>query len=138
MNPEIKREIILEHNQHPKHYGLGGQDTELIKANNTSCIDKFDLEIKIINNQIITLNFAGEGCAISKSTTSIMCDLLLGKTIDEAKLIINNYLNMINEGEYNPNLLDEAVVFNEIYKQPNRKICASLTWKVLRDYLETK
>lgn len=138
MNSDLRREIILEHNQHPKHFGLVGNDFEKIKANNTSCIDQFDLEIKIVGDKLIDLHFAGEGCAISKSTTSIMCDLVIGKSIDEAKKIINNYLAMISERPYDKELLDEAIVFSEVYKQPNRITCATLTWSALSEYLETK
>lgn len=138
MNSNLRREIILEHNQHPKHYGLLDDDLERVKANNTSCVDQFDLAIKIVDHKIMDLRFAGEGCAISKSTTSIMCDLLINKSVNEAKTIITNYLLMINEKPYDEELLDEAIVFSEVYKQPNRITCATLTWLALSEYLETK
>ena len=57
-----------------------------------------------------------------------MIKSLIGKTLDEAKVIINNYYNMIEEREYNKALLGELNVYDEIYKQPNRKKCALLPW----------
>lgn len=67
-----------------------------------------------------------------------MIKTILNKTVDEALNIINNYQNMIGEKEYNENLLGEAIIYNEIYKQPNRKKCALLPWdgikRVLLEY----
>ena len=52
---------------------------------------------------------------------------LIGKTVEEAKKIINNYLNMIEEKEYNEDVLGELNVYNDLYKQPSRKKCATLS-----------
>ena len=52
--------------------------------------------------------------------------MLIGKTIDEAKSIIENYNNMIEEKEYDESKLGEAIVYNDVYKQPSRKNCATL------------
>ena len=52
--------------------------------------------------------------------------MLIGKTLNEAKEILNNYFNMIEEHEYNKELLEEANVFEDMYKQPSRKTCATL------------
>ena len=64
-----------------------------------------------------------------------MIRLLIGKTIKEALEIISNYENMINEAEYNKDLLEEANVYNEIYKQPNRKKCALLPYRGIKEFL---
>ena len=57
-----------------------------------------------------------------------MIKTLIGKTLEEAKIIYNNFLNMIDEKEYDEEILEEAIVYNDIYKQPNRKKCALLPW----------
>ena len=84
--------------------------------------------VKLENNKIVDAHFDGEACAICTSSTSIMLDTLIGKTVSEAKEIINNFYNMIDEKEYNEDLLEQANVYNDIYKQPNRKKCALLAW----------
>ena len=56
-----------------------------------------------------------------------MIKSLIGKSIEEAKKIINNYLNMIDEKEYDENILGELNVYNDTYKQPSRKKCATLS-----------
>ena len=57
---------------------------------------------------------------------TILIRKLIGKTIDEAKEILTHYQNMINEKEYNEDILGELNAYDEIYKQPNRKNCALL------------
>ncbi len=137
MDRELKRTIILENYQHPKNRGLV-DDKEYIKinTNSDSCIDEIDLMIKIKDGVINDIRFDGEACAICTSSTSIMINNLLGKKIDEAQDIIHNFENMINEEEYDSDKLKEAIVYDDIAKQPNRKKCALLTWqgmdKVLR------
>lgn len=139
MNPELRREIILDNYECPYHKEYINDDSmEKINTRNASCIDDLDLQIKFNNDVIEAIYFTGEACAISTSTTSIMNKLLEGKTIKEALEIINNYENMINEGPYNSELLKEANCFNEIYKQQNRKHCALLPWNGIKKLLESK
>ena len=129
MDQNTKRSIILEHYQNPKNKGLIDDDTYIkINMNNESCIDEIDLMVKLENNKIIDIKFDGEACAICTSSTSVMIDTLLYKTIEDAKEIINNFYNMIEEKEYNENILEQANVYNDIAKQPNRKKCALLAW----------
>ena len=129
MDPNLKRSIILEHYQNPKNKGLIDDDSYIkVNMNNESCIDEIDLMIKIENNQITDIKFDGEACAICTSSTSIMINTLIGKTLEEANDIYDNFEKMINEEHYNEDILEEAVVYDDIYKQPNRKKCALLSW----------
>ena len=129
MNQNLKRSIILEHYQNPKNKGLIDDESYIkINMDNESCIDEITLMIKLEDNVITDIRFDGEACAISTSSTSVMIETLLGKTIDEAKNVINNYYNMIDEKEYDSEVLEQAVVYDDIYLQPNRKKCALLSW----------
>ena len=129
MDQNMKRSIILEHYQNPKNKGLIEDETYIkINMNNDSCIDEVNLMVKLEDGKIKDVRFDGEACAICTSSTSIMIDTLIGKTIKEAEEIINNFYNMIDEKEYNEEILEQANVYNDIYKQPNRKKCALLAW----------
>ena len=129
MDPNLKRSIILEHYQNPKNKGLIDDENYIkINMNNESCIDEIDLMVKIKDSIIEDIRFDGEACAICTSSTSIMINTLIGKTIDEAQEIYTNFENMVNENEYKSELLEEANVYDDIYKQPNRKKCALLPW----------
>ncbi len=130
MDKETKREIILDNYQHPTNKGLK-KDDSYIKENtrSNSCIDNIDLMMKIEDGIVVDACFDGEACAICTSSTSIIVKSLIGKSVNEAKEIMKNYQNMINEEDYNPEILGELNVFDEIYMQPARKNCALLSSK---------
>lgn len=129
MDSNIKREIILENYQNPKNKGLLNDNSYIkVNMNNESCIDEVNLEVKIENNIIKDIRFDGEACAISTSSTSIMISTLIGKTVKEAENILQNFLNMIDEKPYDKNVLEDAIVYNDIAKNPSRKKCALLSW----------
>lgn len=137
MNDELKKEIILEHYSHPSNYEKVIDDSyEKINTNNESCIDNLNFYIKIENNVIKDIKFEGEACAISMASSSIATDNLIGKKVEEAIDIINDFDNMINQKPYNESNLNEACAFCDIYKQNNRKNCAFLPYKGLKKYLE--
>lgn len=136
MDNNIKRTIILDNYEKPFNRGLTGDSSfDKVNANNESCIDNIDLEIKLEDGIITDMHFDGEACAISTSATSIMLKLLIGKTIDEALNLISEYENMIDEKEYNADVLEEAIVYSDTYKQPSRKKCALLPYKAIKEYL---
>lgn len=139
MDQNLKRELILEHYQHPKNKGLIDDESYIkVNMNNESCIDEVNLMVKIEDGIIKDIRFDGEACAICTSATSIMIDTLIGKSLDEVKEIYDNYNNMIDEKEYNPNILEQANAYDEIYKQPNRKKCALLPWWGIEKILKQK
>ena len=138
MDSNLKRQIILEHYQNPKNKGIINDDTYLkINMNNESCIDEVNLMVKVENGTVKDIKFDGEACAMCVSSSSIMTEVLIGKTISEVKEILQNFLNMIDEKDYNPEILEEAIVYNDTYKQPNRKKCVLLSWwgieKILKE-----
>ncbi len=143
MDAELKRTIILDHYQNPRHKGLIKEDGYMTQnMNNESCIDEVDLMVKIEDGKILDIRFEGEACAISTSATSIMVETLIGKSVEEAKEIIKNYYAMLEEEEYDGEKLEQALVYSDIGRQPNRKKCALLSWwgmeKILQKLEEEK
>ena len=137
MDNNLKRMIILDNYENPVNKGLVDDNsyTKEIK-NNSSCIDNFTIQLKMENNIIKDIRFDGEACAIATSSISISIKNLIGKTKEEAIKIIDNYNKMINEEEYDKDLLNELEVYDEIYKQPARKKCATLGINGIKDLLE--
>lgn len=137
MDQELKREILLDNYSNPFH-----KETKEVflkaNANNISCIDDINVFIKIEDNKIVDAYFDGEACAISTASTSIMIKKIIGMTIEEAKKYIENFDNMVNEKEYNKENMDEALAFDEIYKQQSRKTCATLPYRALEKLLTKK
>ena len=140
MDNEFKREIILENFEHP--YNKDGNEElgyKKANSNNESCIDNIDLYVDIKDNIINDIRFNGEACAISTASTSIMLKNIIGKNIKDAIKYIENFMNMVEEKEYDEDLLNEGIAFTEIYKQANRKTCVTLPYigimKILKEYL---
>jgi len=127
MDNDMKRSIILDNYQSPRNRGIPDTDDYVkINSNNESCIDNIDIYVRIKDGIIDDIKYEGEACVIAISSTSILTEMLKGKSIDKAKEILNNYFNMIEEREYDSQLLGEANVYNDIYKQPSRKTCSTL------------
>ena len=127
MDENLKREIILDNYQNPENKELINDDSYLkVNQASESCIDNLDFMMKIENNTIVDIRYDGEACAISTSASSIMSRALIGKSVDEAKRILINYKNMIEDKEYDEELLGELNVYDNINKQPNRIKCALL------------
>lgn len=142
MDRETKREIIMDYSKDTTHRGLINDD-RYFKENtrSDSCIDNMDMMVKLNNDIIEDVLFDGEACAICTSATSIWSDILIGKTIAEAKKIVDNYNKMINEEEYDKKTLGNLQVFDEIALQPARKNCALLPCKTvikILNYIEGK
>ena len=136
MDSNFKRTLILENYEKPFHKGLLKDSTYLSgNINNSSCIDNFDIELKMENNVISDIRFDGEACAIATSSMSISISKLIGKTKEEAINIIENYEKMINEEEYDETLLEELMAYEDIYKQPARKKCATLGILGIKDLI---
>ena len=101
-----------------------------------SCIDDITLQLKVNEGIIEDIRFDGVACTISTASTSMMSDLLIGKSLSEAKEIISDYLNMVDNKEYDRDILGEANAFKNVYKQANRIKCATIGWTAAKELIE--
>lgn len=137
MDANLKRSIMLEHYQNPNNRGLIEDDSYIkINMNNESCIDEVNLMVKVSDGIIKDIRFDGEACAMCISSSSIMVETLIGKSVEEAKVVLSNFLKMLDEGEYDPEVLESAIVYDDTYKQPNRKKCVLLPWWGIEKIIE--
>ena len=136
-DPMVLRELIMDHYKYPHNHSLI-EDMRYRRAHmsSDSCIDDITVQADIENGVIKDIRFDGVACTISTASTSIMTDLLRGKTIEEAKAIIAEYRNMIDGKEYDAEVLDEAVVMKNVYKQANRIKCATIGWNGITQLIE--
>ena len=133
MDSNLRREIIVDNYQNPvNRKKIDDEEFVVASTISDSCIDNITLFVKFKGDIIEDIYFDGEACAITTSATSIMIKKLIGKSINEAKILMNNYYNMIDEKEYNEEILGELNAYCEIYKQPNRKKCAIFPFEVLK------
>ncbi len=136
-DPMVLRELIMDHYKYPHNHGLKKCDAYCschLAAD--SCIDDITVETKIEDGKIQDVRFDGEACTISTASTSMLSDLLMGKTVEQAKIIMQNYYDMLDGKEYDEDILEEAVAMKNVYKQANRINCALIGWRALNQLIE--
>lgn len=130
-NPMFHRQIIMDHYENPRNkreeasYPHKHMDSD-------SCIDDITVYVKVREGVIEDIAFEGTGCTISMSSTSIMTELMMHKTLKEAFALLDAYDHMIGLEDFDEDLLKEAVVFQNVGRQANRIQCATLGWRGLR------
>lgn len=139
MQDDIKRAILLDHYEKPRNRGSVNDDRyDSIHNASDSCIDDITVQMLIEDNIIKDVKYDGKGCTICISSCSIISDLLIGKTLEEGLNIINNYYNMIDEKEFDIDLLEEANAFDTLSKQANRIKCGTIGIHAMEDIIKSK
>jgi nitrogen fixation NifU-like protein len=135
---QLYNQIIIENSRAPWNRHPVENRTVSLEGVNPSCGDDIVLELRISNGIIEDAGFTGDGCAISQASASIMIDLIMGKTIEEAKELMNLFLGMI-QGEITDEAqieeLEEAAALKGISQMPARVKCAVLAWHTLKEAL---
>ena len=134
----IYTQLILEHNksQHNKKPLDNPNISE--RGHNPSCGDDITLNLEIKDNIIKDASYSGVGCAISQASTSMMIDLVKGKTVDEAIHLADTFISMIKSeiiDEEELEELEDSIVFQNISNMPARVKCAVLSWHTLKEAL---
>lgn len=135
---DVYNDLIMEHSMNSYNKKKLQSCDFCEKGHNPNCGDEIELQVKLDGDKIADMAFTGHGCAISQSSTSIMIDVLKGKTIEEAKKIIETFINMIKrepQSEEDLKNLDEAIAFKNIANMPARVKCALLAWHTMEDLL---
>ena len=131
---EVYNDLIMEHSMNSYNKRKIENPTKIEKGHNPSCGDEIELELKLNGNVIEDIAFTGQGCAISQSSTSIMADVLRGKTLEEAKDIIKTFIDMIKretKDEKELEKLEDAIAFKNVANMPARVKCALLAWHTI-------
>ena len=137
IDPMLMRQIIMDHYDYPRNKELTDNDGYMSRHMvSDSCIDDITVQTKISDGKIDDIRFDGVACTISTASTSIMSELLKGKTTEEAKEIMDNYFKMIDQKDYDEDILDEAIAFQNVGKQANRINCATIGWKAMSEMIK--
>lgn len=135
---DLYRQVIMDHYKSPRNKGLKENEGYVnLRLKNPSCGDDVTIQAKIENNIITSIRHEGSGCSICCSSASVMSEVLKGKTVEEAKAIINDYYNLIKgEDVDDEDALDEAIAYRGVANFPARVKCATLSWRALGAILE--
>ena len=138
---DVYNELIMEHSMNYYNKKKLEKADYCEVGHNPNCGDEITLELKLNGDIIEDMAFSGHGCAISQASTSIMIDVLKGKTVEEAKEIIKTFIDMIKretKSEEELEKLEEAIAFRNVANMPARVKCALLAWHTIEDILNKK
>ncbi len=129
---DLYQEVIMDHNRAPRNYHAMDNATSQVDGNNPLCGDKVTVFVHVENDVVDDVSFTGIGCAISKSSASLMTEALKGKSVAEAKQLYQSFHALITgEGEPDMDLLGKLQVFKGVGAFPARVKCATLAWRTV-------
>jgi nitrogen fixation protein NifU and related proteins len=136
---DLYQEMILDHNRKPHNYRAMSEATQKAEGYNPLCGDQVTVYLRLAGDKIEDVSFEGKGCAISKSSASIMTDSVKGKTTAEAEALFEKFHHMVTEPPTAPLAEDDKLaVFSGVSSFPTRVKCAVLAWHTLRSALQSK
>lgn len=136
---DLYQEVILDHNKNPRNFRPMKDATRKVEGYNPLCGDHYTIFVKMDGDVITDVSFEGAGCAISKSSASVMTSLLKGKTKAEADLLFQSFHKLVTgelDAEKNAEKLGKLAAFAGVSEFPARVKCASLAWHTLHAALE--
>lgn len=132
----LYQEVILDHYKRPQHKGLAATYDAQVHHVNPSCGDEITLNVTLDGERVSAITWDGVGCSISQASVSILSDLLLGKSVAEADLVLTNFTELMqSKGTMvgDDAILEDAVALAGVSKFPARIKCALLGWMAYKD-----
>jgi nitrogen fixation NifU-like protein len=136
----LYQEIILDHYKHPHHAGLRDPFEAEVHHVNPTCGDEVTLRVHVADvdgRQVVEdVSYDAVGCSISQASASVMTDLVIGKTVDEAMAVHGEFLALMQgKGTVEPDedVLEDGIAFAGVAKFPARVKCALLSWMAWKD-----
>ena len=132
----LYQEIILDHYKNPHHAGLRDPFEAEVHHVNPTCGDEVTLRVHVAEGVVEDVSYDALGCSISQASASVMTDLVIGKQVDEAMAIHENFLALMQgKGTVEPDedVLEDGIAFAGVAKFPARVKCALLSWMAWKD-----
>ena len=132
----LYQEIILDHYKNPHHKGLREPFEAEVHHVNPTCGDEVTLRVHVADGKVEDVSYDALGCSISQASASVLTDLVIGKPVDEAMGIHDEFLALMQgKGQVEPDeeVLEDGIAFAGVAKFPARIKCALLSWMAWKD-----
>lgn len=133
---DLYREIILDHYRQPRNRGKLPNANLSGEGYNPLCGDEVTLQLIVENEKVRQVMFEGRGCSISQASTSMMTEIIKGKTVDEVGKMIELFKAMMTKDQPVTPELGDLEALEGVRKFPVRIKCATLAWNVLQDIVK--
>jgi nitrogen fixation NifU-like protein len=135
---QLYQEIILDHYRVKRNAGLRDPYEVEVHHVNPSCGDELTLRLAMADGAVTDVSYDAQGCSISQASTSVMSELVIGGSSQNALELYDGFQKMI-QGQGKVSLDEEtfgdAVAFEGVAQFPARVKCAMLGWSAVRDAL---
>lgn len=134
----LYQEVILDHNRKPKNFREMDNADRHVEGRNPLCGDEITLWLKLEGDTVSDISFKGQGCAVSKSSASLMTAAIKGKTVHESLALFDRFHQMITGklGVGERETMGSLAALGGVSRFPVRVKCASLAWHALKSALE--
>jgi nitrogen fixation NifU-like protein len=132
----LYQEIILDHYKNPRHGGLRDPFEAEVHHVNPTCGDEVTLRVHLADGMVEDVSYDAVGCSISQASASVLTELVIGKKVDDAMAIHQDFLTLMQgKGEVEPDedVLEDAIAFAGVARFPARVKCALLSWMAWKD-----
>lgn len=139
----LYQEIILDHYRSPHHYGLRDPFDTQVHHVNPTCGDEITLRVQLDGADgepdaavVRDVSYESLGCSISQASTSVMTDLVLGRTVTQALALLDEFTAMVkSRGTVagDEEVLGDGIAFAGVAKYSSRVKCALLGWLAFKD-----
>jgi len=136
---DLYQDIIMDHNRRPRNFGPVDQPTHKKEGYNPLCGDQIEIELKILDGIVVDVGFTGVGCAISKSSASMMTEEIKGKELKLVESMFEQFRRMItvdDRMDLDADLLGDLEILQGVSRYPARIKCATLAWHTLHSAIE--
>jgi nitrogen fixation NifU-like protein len=128
---DLYREVILDHNKHPRNFGrLEPHDAEA-KGHNPLCGDRLTITLQRDGDRLADIRFEGNGCAISMASASMMTEAIKGKDRAAIDALFQRVHALLTEAGASSADLGKLASLSGVREFPARVKCASLCWHTL-------
>ncbi len=138
ISQSLYQEIILDHNKNPRNYRVMEDADRVVEAYNPLCGDHYTIYLRMNGETLSDIAFTGSGCAISKSSASVMSTMLKGMSVEEVDAWFGRFHTLVTKG-LSPGddveSLGKLAAFSGISEFPARVKCAILPWHTMKEAL---
>jgi nitrogen fixation protein NifU and related proteins len=128
---DLYREVILDHNRHPRNFGRLDPHDAHADGHNPLCGDRLSITLRRNGDTLEDLRFEGQGCAISVASASMMTEAVKGKDRSTIDGLFRRVHALLTEPGASGSELGKLAALSGVREFPVRVKCASLCWHTL-------
>ncbi len=135
MLEDMYQQVILDSSRAMRNRGdlSGCSSARHEQVANPLCGDSIELWFDLQDERIRDVKFSGSGCTISQASASLMADIVRGKSVREARILIADFQSLLGgtADAACKQRLGEMVALEGVRKFPIRMRCAMLGFEAL-------